>query len=86
MDGLTTIVGSTHDKIVNDASKDVLVEYYVDWCAHCMALAGTYADLAAEVEDIPDLVIAKMNYTRNELLGFQVKHYPTIKFYPKGAN
>ena len=86
VDGLTTIVSSTHDRIVNDPTKDVLVEYYVDWCAHCMAMAGTYAELAAEVEDIPDLLIAKMNYTKNELEGFQVRHYPTIKFYPKGEN
>ena len=38
VDGLTTIVSKTWDKIVMDPNKEVLVEYYVDWCAHCMAL------------------------------------------------
>ena len=48
-----------------------------------MALAHTYADLAAEVEEIDDLVIAKMNYVSNEVVGLHVRQYPTIKFYPK---
>ena len=82
-DGLTTIVGSTWDRIVNDPKKEVLVEYYVSWCAHCMALAHTYAELATEVEEIGDLVIAKMNYVDNEVAGLHVRQYPTIKFYPK---
>ena len=30
-----TVVGSTFDKIVNDASKDVLIELYAPWCGHC---------------------------------------------------
>ena len=67
-DGLTTIVGNTWDTIVNDPTKEVLVEYYVDWCAHCMSLAGTYSELAADLESIDDLVIAKMNYVKNEVV------------------
>lgn len=68
VDGLTTIVSDTWDKIVNDPTKEVLVEYYVDWCAHCMSLAGTYSELAADLESIDDLVIAKMDYVKNEVL------------------
>jgi protein disulfide-isomerase-like protein len=29
------IVGTTHDEIIGDVTKDVLVMYYAPWCPHC---------------------------------------------------
>ena len=31
------IVAKNYDEIVNEADKDVLVEYYAPWCGHCKA-------------------------------------------------
>jgi protein disulfide-isomerase A1 len=35
-EGVTVIVGKTFDEIVYDKSKDVLVEFYAEWCGHCI--------------------------------------------------
>jgi len=83
VEGLTTIVGSSWDEIVGDASKDVFVKYYAPWCGHCKALAPVWDELAKATESIDDLVIAKFDATENEVQGLDIRGYPTLKFYPK---
>jgi protein disulfide-isomerase-like protein len=67
-----------------DESKDVLVKYYAPWCGHCKKLAPIWDQLAQDLADIPNLVIAKFDSTANEVDGVEIKGYPTLKFYPKG--
>lgn len=83
VDGLTVVVGKSFDSIVKDATKDVLMKYYAPWCGHCKALAPTWDDLAKDVMDIDDLVIAKMDSTTNEVADVEIRGFPTLKFYPK---
>lgn len=40
-------------------------------------------DLAKQVEDIDDLMIATLELNRNELTGFAVNDVPAVRFYPK---
>lgn len=49
------------------ADKDVLVEFYAPWCGHCKALAPKYDELAAKLEGVDSVVIAKMDSTENEI-------------------
>ncbi|CAN0452508.1 unnamed protein product, partial [Scytosiphon promiscuus] len=49
------------------ADKDVLVEFYAPWCGHCKAPAPKYDDLAAKLEGVDSVVIAKMDSTENEI-------------------
>ncbi len=37
------------------------------------------------MKDVPHLVIAKFDSTANEVDGVDIRGYPTLKFYPKGA-
>ena len=83
VDGLTSIVGKSFKSIVNDPTKDVLVQYYAPWCGHCKSLAPIYDDLAKDVEGIDDLVIAKIDATANDLEGVEILSFPTLKFFPK---
>lgn len=78
------VVGTEWEKIVGDTSKDVLMEYYAPWCGHCKALAPKWDELGEHVKDIPDVVIAKMDSTANEVEGVEIRGYPTLKWYPKG--
>jgi protein disulfide isomerase len=75
------IVGKSFNSIVNDPTKDVLVEFYAPWCGHCQALAPKYENLAEKLKGYKNLVIAKMDATENEVPGVDIEGYPTLKFY-----
>lgn len=79
---MTIVVGTTVDSIANDPTKDVLLEVYAPWCSACQAFAKTYAKLAAAMETVPSVVIAKMDGTRNEHADLDIEEYPTVLFYP----
>jgi len=42
---VTILVGKNFGEIVNDNTKDVLVEYYAPWCPHCKNLEPIYENL-----------------------------------------
>lgn len=46
-------MGKNFDEIVNDDSKDVLVEFYAPWCGHCKSLAPKYEELGEKVRGGP---------------------------------
>lgn len=80
------VVGSSFEKIVNDPSRDVLVELYAPWCGHCKKLEPTYKKLAQKFVDNKKLVIAKMDATANDVpLGYDYNGFPTIYFSPAGG-
>jgi len=81
-DAVYTLVGKSHDTIVMDATKDVLVEYYAPWCGHCKTLAPILEELAGALKHNTNLVIAKMDSTANECDSVSVKGFPTLKFFP----
>ena len=42
-------VAENFDDLVNDETKDVLIEFYAPWCGHCKTLAPKYDELAEKV-------------------------------------
>jgi len=77
------LVAKTFDQIVNDPTKDVLVEFYAPWCGHCKKLAPIYDELASQFTNAPSIVIAKIDATANDIdprLG--IRGFPTLKFFP----
>ncbi|PNW88536.1 hypothetical protein CHLRE_01g033550v5 [Chlamydomonas reinhardtii] len=77
------------DKIVNGA-KHVLIEFYAPWCGHCKRMVPEYKKLGELVAADPKLknrvVVAKVNADAHRSLGdkFDVRGFPTIKFFPAG--
>jgi protein disulfide-isomerase A6 len=75
------------NRIVKDATKDVLVEFYAPWCGHCKRLAPDYEQVGATFKSDSNVVIAKMNAdeagNRPISQQYDVKGFPTIKFFPK---
>ena len=81
-DNVRIIVGENFSKVAFDRNADVLVKFYAPWCRHCKKLAPEYAKLAKKFAEIESIVIAKVDATENEIEGFDIQEFPTIKFFP----
>lgn len=70
-----------------DGSTAALVEFYAPWCGHCKNLAPEWAIAGDTFEEGDGIIIAAVDATAASDLGsrFEVKGYPTIKYFPKGA-
>ncbi|KAF9959198.1 protein disulfide-isomerase precursor [Mortierella alpina] len=82
------VVAHNYKDIVEDQSKDVLIEYYAPWCGHCKNLAPTYEELGKLYEG-SDITIAKIDATANDLpsdVPFQIQGFPTIKLRKAGTS
>merc|ERR1719184_84678 len=78
------VVGKNFDEIVNDPSKDVLIEFYAPWCGHCKSLAPKYDKLGEKMAE-EAVEIVKMDATANDVPSdFDVKGFPTIYWVKKG--
>jgi len=84
-----SLVGKSFEEVVYDDSKDVFVEFYASWCAHCKRLAPIFETLAEKYADFKDtLVIAKLEAQENDLpasVPFRISGFPTLKFKPAGG-
>jgi len=76
------LVGKNWDQEVINNDKDVLVKFYAPWCGHCKSLAPKWDKAAELLAKNPNIVIAKLDSTANEVPGVAVKGFPTLKFYP----
>jgi len=85
-DDVKVVVAKNFDEIVNDNTKDVLIEFYAPWCGHCKSLAPKYDELAKKLKKEPNIVIAKMDATENDVpSAYEVQGFPTIYFAPKNS-
>ena len=48
------------------------MEFYAPWCGHCKKLAPIWDQVASDLKDVPNLVIAKMDSTANEVDNVEV--------------
>jgi protein disulfide isomerase family A protein 3 len=79
------VVGQNFDEIVNDNTKDVLIEFYAPWCGHCKSLEPTFNELGEALAGVKDITIAKMDATANDVPPpFEVSGFPTLYWAPMG--
>ncbi|KAL4646703.1 protein disulfide-isomerase A3-like [Arapaima gigas] len=79
------VVAETFEEIVHDPTKDVLIEFYAPWCGHCKNLEPKYKELAEQLADDHNILIAKMDATANDVPpNYDVQGFPTIYFTKAG--
>jgi len=80
---VTIVVGKTFDSIINDPTKDVLIELYAPWCGHCKKLEPIYNELGKKFHGVQSITIAKIDATANAVSdNIQIQGFPTILFFP----
>jgi len=75
------LVGKNFNDIVKQPGKDVFVEFYAPWCGHCKQLTPKWEELGKWAKNKPNLVIAKMDATANDVDAVQVSGFPTLKLF-----
>eukprot|EP00300_Choanocystis_sp_HF-7_P036749 c52651_g1_i1.p1 GENE.c52651_g1_i1~~c52651_g1_i1.p1 ORF type:complete len:313 (+),score=81.66 c52651_g1_i1:38-940(+) len=71
-----------------DGSKHALVEFYAPWCGHCKSLKPIYEKVCENFQGESNVVVGILDATANQAVGqrFSITGFPTIKFFPKGAD
>jgi len=82
---VTVLTDENFETIVNDPSKNVLVEFYAPWCGHCKHLAPEYEKVAATFKNEPECVVANVDADHYKEISRKhgVSGYPTLKFFSK---
>ena len=60
-------MASTFDDLVLNSEKEVLVKFYAPWCGHCKQLAPHFEEAAALLASNPNILLAKVDSTENEI-------------------
>ncbi|KAM9913789.1 hypothetical protein OXX69_001251 [Metschnikowia pulcherrima] len=67
--------------VVLNSGKFTLVDFYADWCRHCMKLMPTIEELAELYENVPEIQIVKINGDedgRKMTRKYKVPGFPTL--------
>lgn len=69
-----------------ESDKDVVVLFFTPWCTTCKRLLTPWKQLALDTVAVShDLIFAKIDVSTNELEGLELRSYPQLRIYPKGA-
>ena len=69
------MVGKTFRDVFSHG-KDVFLEFYASWCAHCKKLVPVYDDLGKHFKDNDDVIIAKIDAAANDVPDHRFKVEP----------
>ncbi|WP_294614365.1 thioredoxin [uncultured Gilliamella sp.] len=79
-----SLTETTFDKIINDATRPVLVDFWADWCEPCKRFAPILEDVAQEYSE--KVLINKLNISENPNISpkFAIRGIPTLLIFKNG--
>ncbi|XP_015431249.1 PREDICTED: protein disulfide-isomerase A6 [Dufourea novaeangliae] len=72
------------EKVVMDSEDMWLIEFYAPWCGHCKNLAPIWASAATELQGKVKLGALDATVHRVKASQYEIKGYPTIKYFAPG--
>lgn len=73
------------DKLVLNSDDIWLVEFFAPWCGHCKNLEPEWAKAAKELKGKVKLGALDATAHQSKAAEYNVRGYPTIKFFPAGS-
>ncbi|ESO11400.1 hypothetical protein HELRODRAFT_116782 [Helobdella robusta] len=76
---VTNAVGLTFSKLVDDNTKDVIVQLYTPWSPQCKETSEILKKVSKKLKDEADLRFVKIDVTANEVpTPYVIKGYPSV--------
>ena len=80
------VVAREFEDIVYDPMKNVLVEFVVSGCRRCERVEDEYQKLAQEYIYREDVLIARIDVSKNDLKDYVFADYPTFILFQAGGD
>ena len=84
-DDVVELTDSNFDRLVLNSDDIWLVEFYAPWCGHCKNLAPHWAAAASKLKGKVKLGHLDATVHSSKAQEFNIRGYPTIKFFPSGT-
>uniref|UniRef100_A0A8C3XUE0 Protein disulfide isomerase like, testis expressed n=1 Tax=Chelydra serpentina TaxID=8475 RepID=A0A8C3XUE0_CHESE len=80
------LVGKNFNKVTFNKTKNVFVMFYAPWSHDCRKLLPIWDELGKKYENHENIVIAKIDFTANDIQLVMLDRYPFFRFFPVGSN
>ncbi|KAL8175458.1 UNVERIFIED_CONTAM: hypothetical protein K2H54_025669 [Gekko kuhli] len=79
------LVGKNFDRVVFNKKNHVFVMFYAPWSEACQKVLPIWDELGKMYEKRKHVVIAKIDYTANNVQLLNVERYPFFRYFPVGS-
>jgi protein disulfide isomerase len=80
------LIGSNFHDLTQDPDSNFFVMFYFPWCEWCVKLEPTWNSLAYRMRNIPNVHIARLDVSENDVPGFELSEFPVLVFFPAEKN
>uniref|UniRef100_A0A8C8RC43 Protein disulfide isomerase like, testis expressed n=1 Tax=Pelusios castaneus TaxID=367368 RepID=A0A8C8RC43_9SAUR len=79
------LVGKNFNRVAFNKTKNVFIMFYAPWSHNCRKLLPIWDELGKKYENHENIVIAKIDFTANDIQLVMLDRYPFFRFFPAGS-